>query len=133
MLSTTQNQKETNIFCSAAHQSRFVAAMQHIGKIYEGKYDPEYAAALYILCADSDTWQQVKRYVSRYGIDFETLLEEADYFSHGYEVLITFACNLFNGNMRLDPLELLHLDSRNFHLALQALYVRRHGLRVDAA
>ena len=42
-------------FKSPQHKERFVATMQRLGKIYDGAFDPEYAAAVYILTADLST------------------------------------------------------------------------------
>lgn len=117
-------------FKAVEHQQRFLAAMQQIGKIYAGKLDPEYAAALYILTADRGTWQKARAYVSRHGIDIQTLLEEVD-FSSGYSVLIKLAGNLFNNQQHLDPLEFLRQDERNFPVALTALILRRSSFHVN--
>lgn len=130
MFTVTQDQQATDVFVSQDHRSRFLETIQRIGKVYDGKCDPEYASALYILCAHAGTWQKVSTYVDRDGIDFETLLEEVD-FSHGYVVLIQLAWHLFNGNIHIDPLEFLRLDHGNFQLALNALQMRRYGLRTD--
>ncbi len=116
-------------FTSAGHQQRLFAAMQQIGKIDAGKLDPEYAAALYLLTAHTGTWQKAQKYVSRHGIDLQTLLDEV-HFSRGYLVLIKLAGNLFNNHQHLDPLEFLRLDEHNFLLALTALIVRRAGLQI---
>lgn len=120
-----------NIFyTSEAHQARFLAALQQIGKVYDGKADQEYSAALYILTASHSTWEKAQNYVIRDGIDFEALLEDVD-FSGGYGVLIQLAGNLFNGNQHLDPLELMRLDDRNFIVALNALQLRRVSMHLD--
>lgn len=63
----------TLFFKSADHQQRFVTTIQQIGKVYGGKLDQEYAAALSILTADTDTWEAVQRYVSRRGIRFDLM------------------------------------------------------------
>ncbi len=116
-------------FQGADHKRRFLAAMQRIGKVYDGKLDPEYGAALYILSAEVGTWNKAQRYVDRDGIDFETMLQEVD-FSGGYQVLIQWAGNLFNEQQHIDPIEALRLDERNFEIALSALRIRRGGLRL---
>lgn len=117
-------------FKAAEHRQRFLRVMQQIGKIYAGKLDPEYAAALYILTSDAGTWRKASEYVSRHGIDMQTMLEEVD-FSSGYSVLIRLAGNLFNNQQHLDPLEFLRLDERNFCLALTSLILRRSSFSVD--
>ena len=116
-------------FRSVEHKQRLFAAMQQIGKIYAGKLDPEYAAALYILTADAGSWQQASSYVSRHGIDIEALLDLPHASSEG--VLLRLAGNLFNDQQHLDPLEFLRLDDHNFQIALTALILRRSRFYVD--
>ena len=111
-------------FKSEGHKERFQEAMQQNGKIYDGLYDPEYSAALYILTSDASTWNKAQEYVEFTGIDFPTMREEID-FSGGYSVLILLASNLFNGQMHIDPLEFLRLDDTNFEVAMTAIRLRR--------
>src|SRR5258708_4136046 len=111
---------------------RWLVALQRMVKVYDGKIDKEYGAALYILTADLDTWQQAQMYVRREGIDFEALLAEGE-FSGGYSVLIKWSSNLFNGNTHVDPVELMRLDDTNFLVALTALQLRRTSLPVSEA
>jgi hypothetical protein len=119
------------VFKGPAHKQRFAEAIQRIGgKIYNGAFDPEYAAAVYILTADLSTWRKAGTYVARDGIDFESLLEEVD-FSGSYQVLIKWAGNLFNEQQHLDPIEILRLDDSNFQVALSALLIRRYSLQVS--
>src|SRR5579862_3144468 len=116
---------------SAAHKQRFLTIMQQIGKIFDGKVDPEYGAALYILTSDAATWEQASRYTQRNAIDIETLLKEVD-FSHGYEVLLKLAANLFNelneAGQQVRPVDLMILDEDNFSVALTALQIRYYSL-----
>jgi hypothetical protein len=104
--------------------------MTRLGKIYGGKLDPEYSAALYLLTAYLGLWQKVSGYVSRTGLDIEGMLEELD-LCGGHTVLVQWAGNLFNGLQHIDPLELMRLDESNFHLALASLKLRRYSLRVN--
>ena len=117
-------------FKSAQHKVRFVSTMQRRGKIYDGKFDPEYAAAVYILTADLSTAQKSSEYMHRHGIDFDTLLKDID-FSGSYTVLIELAGNLFNGQRHIDPLEFLRLDAGNFNVAITAILLRRNGYRLE--
>jgi hypothetical protein len=122
---------ETTFWKSAYHQERFLAAVPRIGKTWPergGQFDTEYAAALYILTADSGTWSKAEDYVDRDGIEFEQMLEEVD-FSGGYARLIKLAWHLFNERGQLLPIELLHLDDKNFRVALEAMKIRRYGFR----
>lgn len=114
-------------FTSTEHKKRWLTAMLTIGKTYEGKLDPEYGAALYILTSSSGTWQKTELYVDRDGIEFEALLQEVD-FSGGYGVLIRLAGNLFNDQTTCSPVDLMRLDDTNFTVALTALQIRRVNL-----
>src|ERR1051326_7471917 len=104
--------------------------MHQIGKIDAGKCDPEYAAALYILTVDYATWDKSNGFVKRTGIDMDAILH-ASIFSSGETILVLLAGNLFNEQQSANPIELLHLDESNFHLALDAIKIRRYGLRVS--
>lgn len=119
-------------FKSPEHKARFVNAMQQLKKVEDGKFDPEYGVALFILTAHLSTWQKANGYISHNGIDFESMLEEVD-LSGGYTVLIKLAGNLFNSETHIDPVELMRLDESNFELALAALQLRRYSLFVADA
>lgn len=118
------------LFKTPTHKSRFLMMMQGLGKMDDDRLDSEYGAALFILTADVATWNKAQGYVSRDGIRFEDLLEEGN-FSGGYSVLIALAGNLFNGNVHIDPLELMRLDENNFQLAISAIKLRRYSLRLS--
>ncbi len=127
-------------FKSPEHRLRWLYVLQTMGKVHAGKIDQEYGAALYVLTADLDTWQQAQMYVDRHGfdvealhgIDFPELLAKGE-FSGGYTVLIQWAGNLFNGQVHIDPVELMRLDDSNFLVALTALQLRRTSLPVSEA
>src|SRR5579859_245955 len=82
-------------FKSEGHKARFLTVIRRIGKVYAGKLDPEYAEAVYVLCADLATWERAESYVSSRGILFEKLLEQVD-FSSGHRALVMLAADLFN-------------------------------------
>lgn len=117
-------------FKTPEHEDRFITAMQRMRKIYNGKFDPEYAAALYVLSADVSTWNKAQEYITGDGIDIPLLLEEED-FSGGYSVLILLAGNLFNNQVHIDPVELMRLDENNFQIALGAILLRRNGYSIQ--
>jgi Family of unknown function (DUF6075) len=118
-------------FTSPRHKAGFLTTMQALRKIYEGKLDPEYGAAIYILTSSASTWDKASGYVERDGIDFDGLLAEVD-FSGAYSNLIRLAGNLFNGQTACSPVELYRLDDRNFAIAMTAFQIRRASLRVDS-
>ena len=121
-------------FKSEAHKARFLAAVQQAGKVFNGKPDTEYAAAYYILTADTGTWQKASGYIDREGMHFEELLKEVD-FSHGYAVLVQLAANLFNeyseAGKQVKPVDLMILDEENFRVALTALEIRYSSRPID--
>lgn len=110
------------------HKARFLAAMQKFDKVYNGRIDPEYGAAFFVLTSDLHTWHQAQRYVERDGILFEEVLQ-CDW-SGGYRVLIQWTANLFNEHAApaIGPVELMRLDEPNFEVAVSALRIRRSGL-----
>jgi hypothetical protein len=117
-------------FKSANHRSRFLEAMQRIGKIYDGKLDPEYGSALYILASDLHMWNDAQDYISSSGITFLAMIE-ATTLSGGYSVLMLLAVNLFNDQLQVSPIEFMRLDDSNFLVALTAIQLRRGGYSVD--
>ena len=115
-------------FKSEAHKQRFLEAVQ--SKVYGGKLDQEYSAALYILTATGGTWERASKYVSRDGIVLETMVKEV-HLSSGYLTLIKLAGNLFNGRLHVDPLDFMGLDEANFSVALTALELRYQSHHID--
>jgi hypothetical protein len=120
----------TLFFKSPGHKQRFLTTVQDLGRVYGGKIDQEYGAALYILTADAGIWKSAQAYVERDAIDIEAMLAELD-FSHGYAVLVKLAGNLFNGEQHLDPVEFMRLDECNFTVVLTALQIRRASLHAQ--
>lgn len=122
----------TITFKGKGHQARFLAAVQTIGKVYEGQIDPEYGAALFVLTSTLHTWQQAHDYVTCHGIRFDEIVD-ACHWSEGYRVLLRWAANLFNPDAdHCDPVELMRLDEGNFAIAVSALHIRRGGLSIGA-
>lgn len=118
-------------FTSPAHKERFVTAMQEIGKIYDGRYDSEYGAAIYILTSSSNTWSKAQGYIKHNGIDIEKMLEEQDW-SGGLRRLVKLAGSLFNGQIQVDLSDVINsLDGGNFKVMISSILIRRRGLRVD--
>src|SRR2546430_14031284 len=66
-------------FTSPERRTRFLTTIQRLDKVDHGTLDPEYAAALYILCADSATWEKAAEYTESSGIDFEAMLQNLDW------------------------------------------------------
>jgi hypothetical protein len=125
------DEQQQGIFKSTEHKQRFIQVVQDLRKVYNGKLDPEYAAALYILTSHTGTWNKAQQFVDKrgHGINFPAMIEDRDW-SGGYGVLIKWASNLFNGDTHIDPIELMRLDESNFGLATVALWIRRHSLLI---
>lgn len=117
------------IFLSEAHQQRFLAVMQQIGKLDDdsGRLDQEYGAALYLLTARAGLWWKAQAFVTPDGIDIPTMLADVA-LSGGQSVLVRLAGNLFNNEVHLDPIDLMRLDESNFRVALIALQLRRSSV-----
>lgn len=117
------------LFNNQQHLSRFLEAIQRIGKVYDGdKIDCYYGSALYILADDAWTMEKAASYISSHGMNFEDMLKEVD-FGGAYSVviLLAYACSIFNGNMDVDFEDFMRLDENNFQLALTALQFRYYG------
>jgi hypothetical protein len=116
-------------FKSEEHKERFSSDVQELDKVYRGKIDREYGAALYILSSSQSLIDKTTGYISIRGIRFGDMLESVD-FSGGQVVLVKLAANLFNSSQHIDPIELMWLDEGNYKVAMQSIVIRRSGLRV---
>lgn len=118
-------------FTSADHKNRLVDAIERFEKVEkDGKADPWYAAAFYILSADLYTWNNVGPYISRSGIKFDKILEKI-HFSSGELTLIETAANLFRDHGQVDLSRFSNLDENNFSLVIDAIKIRRYSLQVS--
>lgn len=122
-------------FASSDHRERLLSTMQQIGKVYAGKLDFEYLAALYLLTADAYSWKYVRPYVSHEGIRFREMLDGL-HWSSSERLLAELAYNLFSGNpeAKVDLSGMTNLDQNNFELAVCAiqLYWFAHAYGVKA-
>ena len=98
----------------------------------DGQVDCYYLPALFILLSTKNSlFRKTKNYITEDGIDFQTMMEKQD-FSSGEAKLIRLAANLFNGSMEVTPYEIINtLDAKNYNLAMQAIYFRRHGCHIE--
>ena len=75
-------------------------------------------------------FRKTKNYITEDGIDIQTMMEKQD-FSSGEAKLIRLAANLFNSSMEVTSHEIINtLDAKNYDLAMQAIYFRRHGCHI---
>lgn len=118
-------------FTSPEHKQRLCDAIERFEKVErDGKADPWYAAAFYILSADGWTWDCVRPYISRSGIKFDEIIGKL-HFSSGYLTLIEVAANLFRDHGEIDLSRFTNLDENNFKLVMDAIKIRRYSVHVD--
>jgi hypothetical protein len=119
-------------FKSPEHQQRLAEAIERLEKIEEsnGKADPWYCSALYILAADVYTWNSVQPYISRSGIKFDEILANI-HFSSGYVTMIEVAANLFRDSGQIDLSRFTNLDENNFRLVIDAIRLQRYSVQMD--
>lgn len=117
-------------FKSPEHKECFVEAMKRIGRIYDGRYDESYGAAIYILTSGDNTWSKAKGYITHDHIDIEKMLKEQDW-SGGYRRLVKLAGSLL-GDQEVNLSEIINvLDNNNFKVMTTSILIRRHGLYAD--
>lgn len=117
-------------FESADHQKRLAEAIERLEKVErDGKADPWYCSALYILTADTAIWGDVQPYVSSSGIKFDEILEKCVYASSEI-TLMEVAANLFRDTGHVDLSRFTNLGEGNFKLAMNAISLRRYSLQV---
>jgi hypothetical protein len=119
-------------FKSPTHRERLAEAIERLEKVEQsnGKADPWYCSALYILSADISTWDRVQAYISRHGIKFDEILENI-HFSSGYVTLIEVAANLFRDSGQVDLSRFTNLDESNFQIVIDAIRLRRYSVQMD--
>lgn len=131
----------TLTFTSPEHRQRFLAIMRLKEKIYaNGKLDPEYGAALYVLTSEEWIWEQAEPYCLAAGLDLAGLLHERGFLA-GYGTLAKLAANLFyssgstaylpKGRRPVTPIDLVELSEQEFEMALTAQRLRYYGAHVD--
>jgi hypothetical protein len=126
---TIMSTEQSFIFRSEGHKDRFLEAIKKNDKVYNGKIDAEYGAALLLLTANLSIWNRTRGYVSGDCIDFEQILDI--HFSTTETTLVQVAGNLFSGAIHANPVDLVRLDNANFEVAIQALRMRRNPPMFD--
>lgn len=122
---------EDIFFKGPEHKQRLAEATQRLEKVErDGKADPWYCSALYILSADLHTWNSSQPYMSRRGIKFDEILAN-NHFSSGYITLIEVAANLFRDSGQVDLSRFTNLDENNFKVVMEAIKIRRYSLQMS--
>jgi hypothetical protein len=91
---------------------------------YEYEVDTYYLAAFYILTSSQDLRSKFIKHIGNDGIDF-LKMKKVDMGS-GLNTLVKLANNLFNGDSKVSPSDLLNtLDEDNFEVSIHAIRLRR--------
>lgn len=124
-------QLATMYFVSDLHKSRFVQAIKpHLYQQGHQQFaDQEYSSALYLLTSPL-LWNIAEPYIHQNRISFDDLLHDGS-LSSGEALLVKLAGNLFNGQLSVNPVDFVILDSGNFAMALTAIQLRYKPLRID--
>jgi hypothetical protein len=87
--------------------------------------DAEYVAAVHVLTAPILA-ARTPGYITPDGIRFDRLLEASRSWSHGEQLLVDVALDLWNGDGKSTPMDLIRsLDDGNFDRVLEAIALRR--------
>jgi len=110
------------------HREEFQLALSQTRAVYpNGKINPEYGTALYLLTGLEGTWPRLSQYVTMDGIDHCKMVKRV-VLSSGEKLIVGLAGNLFNGDMcvKLTPLDLVgRLDRDTWEMVLTAFDLRR--------
>lgn len=116
-------------FRDDSHRARWSAAVQTANAVMEGgRVETDFAASLYILTADPDLYERIRKHVHQHWMDFEEMLRMG--LSAGECVLVALAGNLYNGGFYaergLSPLDIVtRCDEKSVALAVMALAMRK--------
>lgn len=116
-------------FLSTTHRTLF---FQHLNQLKESQQtNPEYQSALFIITSDAELTDKMLPYFSSKGFAHLKMFEEQD-FSNSFGKIAKVAANLFLGHSyEFSVVDLVaDLDERNFRVLLQALIVRRYGVKM---
>lgn len=117
-------------FKSDDHRQTFAESLQAMGKVFRGRIDAEYGAALYILTMNEEMREKSHNHIREGGFFFAEMLEQED-FSSGYATLVKLARDLFTGSHYEDAplhvIEFMNLDERNYAVAMTAIQIRRNS------
>ncbi len=115
------------------HRDVLLSWLEKSGKVYvkyRNKIDIDYLPALYVLTSDKELRDKCLRFIDHEGIDFPLMKKTID-FSSGYRVLVDLAHHLFNSGCDVSPMAIIrNLDGDNFEVAMQAICLRRHSVRL---
>lgn len=89
----------------------------------------EYQALVYIVTSKPEFLKKAAPYVGEHGFSADRCLTNND-FSLGDFEFLKLAMNLYNNIESTSPLDLItSLDDESFQLAMNAIYIRKYGVR----
>ncbi|WP_151727541.1 hypothetical protein [Thermogemmatispora aurantia] len=117
------------MFLSKEHAARFWEVWQRL----ERRSEQEDGCLLYVLTAFLDVWREAQAVGVDQGqvLDWRPVVQMISGASHGRRVLLNWALGLAAvAEDEMDPVVLMILDEEHFCVAVEALLIRRYGLRV---
>ena len=111
-------------FVDSDHEKNFTKLISHV----ERRWNKEYTSCLYVLAADEELRRKAARYIKQDGIDWEAIWEQD--WSSGYRLLLQLAESLFKSSGSIELAYGLGIWGEElFLVAMQAIYIRRQGIR----
>ena len=116
-------------FLSADHRHAFFRALNGFRPSQQNS--SEYQAALFICTSNDEFIEKMLPYLTPDGFKLQKMFELED-FSSGHLKMAKLAANLYNGTHE-EPIvdTIASLDKSMFHTLLQALIVRRYGVKIQ--
>ncbi|MCY7780157.1 DUF6075 family protein [Bacillus haynesii] len=117
-------------YLSREHKQDFLEMRRNMPEYY--RFNKEFLSVLYLISGNEELKQKVEPYFNGNSgmFDTEKMFEEQD-FSAELSILAKLAVNLFNANEKINPLQLMILDDKNFELAMNAIILRRQGISTE--
>lgn len=89
----------------------------------------EYQALAYVITSKPEFVKKAAPYMGTYGFKSIDCLENND-FSSGDHKLLKLGMNLYNNHEMSSPVDLItSLDDESFQVAMNAIYIRKYGVR----
>ena len=110
-----------------SHHVLYNEALQKLSSYQQRSH--EYQTLIYVLTGNDELVKKALPYLTDGGFSSDRCFKEQD-FSRGTASLLKLAVHLYNANEDCTPLELVeNLDSDSFQLAMNAVYLRKYGLK----
>ncbi|PJK16556.1 hypothetical protein CQS04_05190 [Chryseomicrobium excrementi] len=110
-----------------SHHILYNEALQKLNSYQQRSH--EYQTLIYVLTGNDELVKKALPYLTDGGFSSDRCFKEQD-FSRGTASLLKLAVHLYNANEDFTPLELVeNLDSDSFQLAMNAVYLRKYGMK----